>query len=191
MTEERGRKLETWIQIAGRLGCSLRQAMRYLDDPAFPVYRAGGSRHTRVFAYTRELEKWQHHRSLTTQKPNGQPSPAEDRLWQLAEEPAGPSSLVVQLTADEYVLGREPGAGIVIDDPRVSRRHARLCRIPAGYQLEDLHSRNGTFLNSRPVTEPVPLSPGDRINLGRGVTFIFQFLHAAETMDDDGPPSLP
>ncbi len=64
------------------------------------------------------------------------------------------------------VIGRSPGADIVIGDDFVSGRHARIS--PQGNEavLEDLGSTNGTILNNRRVTSPQALRPGDIIDIG-------------------------
>jgi pSer/pThr/pTyr-binding forkhead associated (FHA) protein len=62
-------------------------------------------------------------------------------------------------------LGRAPGCDFVLDDPTVSKHHARI-RCDAGPQIEDLHSTNGTYVNGRPVDGPTALRRGDRIALG-------------------------
>lgn len=64
------------------------------------------------------------------------------------------------------VIGRSPGADIVIGDDFVSGRHARVT--PSGTEaiLEDLGSTNGTILNARPVERPTSLRPGDTIDIG-------------------------
>jgi len=64
------------------------------------------------------------------------------------------------------VIGRSPGADIVIGDDFVSGRHARI--IPSGTEaiLEDLGSTNGTILNGQPVVRPTSLRPGDTIDIG-------------------------
>ena len=77
------------------------------------------------------------------------------------------------LDKDEFILGREAPADLVVSTPRVSRRHARITR-QGGYQLADLNSRNGTFVNGQPVTNgPWPLRDGDEIVLGGAVTLRF------------------
>src|SRR3954470_6328876 len=70
--------------------------------------------------------------------------------------------------ADELLLGREvEGAGALADDLQVSRRHARIARTEAGGLLiEDLGSRNGTFVNGQPVTEARRVDARDRITIG-------------------------
>jgi pSer/pThr/pTyr-binding forkhead associated (FHA) protein len=64
------------------------------------------------------------------------------------------------------VIGRSPGADIVIGDDFVSGRHARLAPSGDGAVLEDLGSTNGTVLNGSPVTSPRALQTGDAIDIG-------------------------
>ena len=64
------------------------------------------------------------------------------------------------------VVGRSPGADIVLGDDFVSGRHLRVS--PAGDAViaEDLGSTNGTLLNGRRLTTPTTLRPGDTIDIG-------------------------
>lgn len=64
------------------------------------------------------------------------------------------------------VIGRSPGADIVIGDDFVSGRHARVT--PSGNEalLEDLGSTNGTLLNGQRISGAHALRPGDRIDIG-------------------------
>lgn len=64
------------------------------------------------------------------------------------------------------VIGRSPGADIVIADDFVSARHARVTPTPAGAVLEDLGSTNGTVLDGVRISGVVPLAPGSMIQLG-------------------------
>jgi len=52
---------------------------------------------------------------------------------------------------DEYTVGRKPENDIVIDNPAVSGRHARIFRQAGAYVVEDLNSTNGTFLHDRKI----------------------------------------
>jgi DNA-binding response OmpR family regulator len=80
-----------------------------------------------------------------------------------------------RLEKDEYVIGREAPADLVIALPRISRRHARLTRAANGYALSDLDSRNGTFVNGAPIgSAPVPLKDGDQIVLGGTIELNFR-----------------
>ncbi|MEU6576888.1 FHA domain-containing protein [Streptomyces sp. NPDC046805] len=63
-------------------------------------------------------------------------------------------------------IGRAADSDLVIDDLIVSRRHAELCRHADGtYEIADLGSHNGTFLNGQPVTR-APIGPGDIVGIG-------------------------
>ena len=80
----------------------------------------------------------------------------------------GPSALmgVTVSVNGPVVIGRSPGADIVIGDDFVSGKHARISPAGDGAVLEDLGSTNGTILNGSPVTMPQQLRPGDAIDIG-------------------------
>lgn len=65
-------------------------------------------------------------------------------------------------------LGRSTRAGVVLDDPGVSRMHARFSRIAGAWVLADLTSKHGTFINAAALTpgEPTPVAVGDLIRIG-------------------------
>ena len=77
----------------------------------------------------------------------------------------GPESQV-GLVEGENVLGRGPDSVLWIDDDSVSRRHARIRVEKDSAALEDLDSRNGTFVGDRRIDVPAVLRDGDRIRLG-------------------------
>jgi len=64
------------------------------------------------------------------------------------------------------VIGRTPGADIVIADDFISSQHARVMPSGDGALLEDLGSTNGTILNGQRVSAPSLLDEGDEIELG-------------------------
>jgi FHA domain len=66
---------------------------------------------------------------------------------------------------EEVLIGRSSGCQIVIGEPTVSRRHARLRSRDGRWVLQDLGSTNGTFLNGRRVGR-CELRPGDLVLLG-------------------------
>lgn len=73
----------------------------------------------------------------------------------------------VPLDGDRLTIGRDQSNDIVLgDDLRVSRRHAMLERLAAGWSVSDLDSTNGTFVNGEPLSQPRPLYPGDEIEVG-------------------------
>jgi hypothetical protein len=63
-------------------------------------------------------------------------------------------------------IGRAKNAGVSLPDPEVSREHARLSSYDGVVYVEDLRSRNGTFLNGRRVTEAIEVREGDEIDVG-------------------------
>lgn len=70
------------------------------------------------------------------------------------------------LAAGEHALGRDPALDLSFDSTTVSRRHARIVIEPDAASIEDLGSKNGTFVNDRKVEAPTPLADGDVIRLG-------------------------
>ncbi len=65
----------------------------------------------------------------------------------------------------DAVIGREGFCDIVLMKRTVSRKHARVFFDGRQYQVEDLGSAHGTFLNGRRVSKATPLNDGDRINI--------------------------
>lgn len=96
--------------------------------------------------------------------------------------PDGALDSVWPLLDSEYTIGRAPSNAISIADGSVSSHHARIVRTPEGFILEDLQSRNGTFINGEKVTEKRALSDGDLIRLGK---VIMTFNLARETKAGD------
>lgn len=84
-------------------------------------------------------------------------------------DPPGHKGEVYPLT-DEVTVGRGGGCGIVLtEDQFVSTVHARLFRRGEGLYVEDLGSRNGTFVNGEQVQSPHRLRKGDRVQFGETV----------------------
>ena len=104
-----------------------------------------------------------------------------DREKLLREKPRAPKATLtvrdddrkqVSLGADPLAIGRDPQNDIVLDDRRVSRKHAEIRLRLGRYTLYDLQSTNGTYVNGRRVAEIV-LSDGDRVAIG-GVELHFR-----------------
>lgn len=70
-----------------------------------------------------------------------------------------------ELNGDSIVIGRSPSCELVLPDPLLSRRHARLFRRDERWYLEDLGSRNGTRLNGRALADATELEVGDVIEV--------------------------
>jgi class 3 adenylate cyclase len=71
--------------------------------------------------------------------------------------------------AGELTLGRSDDAGLVIDDPEISRAHAVLVQTPEGIEIRDLSSLNGTWVNGERINTPTLLGPGDVVKIGKTV----------------------
>jgi len=73
----------------------------------------------------------------------------------------------------ELILGREQStADLVLEDPGVSRLHARVLPDSGGVVVEDLGSSNGTYVNGHRISGPVELGTGDELQVGDTVVGI-------------------
>jgi DNA-binding winged helix-turn-helix (wHTH) protein len=97
-----------------------------------------------------------------TPSPGGRTAPnsSASRFWLIGED------LEFVLSQGENIVGRAPDADVRIVMPKVSRRHARIVVSDDSSVVEDLGSKNGTFIGDTPVDRPTPLSHGDMLRLG-------------------------
>lgn len=104
----------------------------------------------------------------------------------LLKSPGGaPPGETISLEGDLFVIGRDKDTcQIVIPHHAVSRRHAQLSRTNGLFYIEDLRSRNNTFVNSKQVTIRTLLKPEDKIKI---CDFLFRF-HDERVKE---PPPLP
>ncbi len=86
------------------------------------------------------------------------------------------------LTDDELSIGRDPSNQISLLDSLASRRHCVIRRDGEGFLLEDLDSRNSTFVNDVPVKER-RLTNGDQIRIGKSI-LVFQGLSLENSHDN-------
>ena len=78
---------------------------------------------------------------------------------------------VFQLDGGEFSVGRNPSNRLAVSDPSLSRQHCVIARRGDQFDIRDLDSRNGTFVNGVPVHERV-LAAGDEIQIGNSL-FLF------------------
>lgn len=71
----------------------------------------------------------------------------------------------LQLTEEVTTLGSVAGNTVVLADPAVSRKHVGIRRVDAAYELADLGSTNGVYVNGHRVAKKA-LEPGDVIRIG-------------------------
>ena len=81
---------------------------------------------------------------------------------------------VYPLEKGELFIGRDLSNDIVINDPEISRRHARLINQGSGFMVEDLGSTNGTFVNGQRLVGPNVLRPGDVVTFGERLSLVFE-----------------
>lgn len=103
-------------------------------------------------------------------RPGGVRVPAKLTLYPPQRAPR----FLVLADGESLDVGREPSCGLVVEDPRVSKRHAELRWTGQGWALHDLGSKNGTTVNARPA-DGVMLRDGDLLSLG-GLPARFELL---------------
>lgn len=85
----------------------------------------------------------------------------------------------ISLSEGDNVLGRDHQAVAWIDVYSVSRHHAKIVISGDQAWLEDLGSKNGTFLRGEEVKKPVPVADGDEIRIGTAVLTLRRFATAS------------
>ena len=84
-------------------------------------------------------------------------------LWRAAGSVVHPLGVAAQV-----VIGRDEACDVSFpDDPQVSRRHAVIERLPVGWSITDLSSRNGTVVGNERLMSSRPLEHRDEIRIGR------------------------
>jgi DNA-binding winged helix-turn-helix (wHTH) protein len=98
--------------------------------------------------------------AATDLTPQGRPSHDQVRCWIIWEWGQ------VGLPQGDHVLGRDADVAVWLESPTVSRHHARICITGPEATIEDLGSKNGTYLRGEPVVGRVSVMDGDEIRLG-------------------------
>jgi DNA-binding winged helix-turn-helix (wHTH) protein len=96
----------------------------------------------------------------------------------------------IALYEGDNLLGRDRDVAVWFDSVDVSRRHANISIAGDQAMLEDLDSRNGTFVGGERVTRPYRLADGDRIGLG-SVTVTFRVAAASGSTQSRRSPRAP
>jgi len=89
----------------------------------------------------------------------------------------------VQLLEGENVVGREADAALWIDHPLVSRRHARILIADGKATIEDLGSKNGTYVKGSRIDSSTRLADGDELRIGPE-TMVFRAMSSPTTQTE-------
>lgn len=95
------------------------------------------------------------------------PAPVPTRGWLVS------TGGETKLRDGHYVMGRDLRAHIRVHDPAVSRRHASITVAGDVVTVEDLGSRNGTWVNGVRLDKPHTLQDGDQLRVG-GISWLFR-----------------
>lgn len=98
----------------------------------------------------------------------GQAGPLNNQRWALRKT---------------MIVGREASCEIVVADRQVSRHHARFTVTSNGILLEDMGSKNGTYVNGQTIKEKVYLQDGDIVQIALAQKFIFLSSDATVPLD--------
>jgi pSer/pThr/pTyr-binding forkhead associated (FHA) protein len=129
-----------------------------------------------------ERRKWQSELALSISKARVENPPTAARM---AQDFAGALLVIVRPGKDKekvfvppdgsLVVGRDSNCDIVLDDPNISRRHARFAMADNSVSVSDLHSREGTKVNGKRIDGVVILVDGDIVAMG-AAEFVFHAL---------------
>src|SRR3954447_15655798 len=107
---------------------------------------------------------------------------------QLKISSGGNAGQTVEVTGDEFTIGREASADLVLNDGKASRRHAALKPLPDGRAtLYDLGSSNGTYVNGQRIQSTV-LNGNEKIQIGD--TVLEPVVPAAAPAGDGGATTV-
>jgi pSer/pThr/pTyr-binding forkhead associated (FHA) protein len=117
--------------------------------------------------------------------------PGQDVAMLILREGTGPRRQWT-LQGSVIVVGRSEDCHVVIDDRQASRHHARITQTEDGYALEDLGSKNGTYLNGQLLSVPALLQDGDEIGIAFAVRLAFVDAGATAPLvfDEELKPAL-
>jgi serine phosphatase RsbU (regulator of sigma subunit) len=95
-------------------------------------------------------------------------------MLRLQISPSQGTPFELPVDRDEMVIGRSMSSDVAINDRFLSRHQARLRRAGEAWLIEDLGSRNGTFVNGVRVDAPSTVKPGDTITMSASVIRVFE-----------------
>ncbi len=101
---------------------------------------------------------------------------------------------IYSLDAELMTIGRDPSNTIAVNDPEISRQHARLSSQGGKIVIEDNGSTNGTSINGKRISGPHVLKSGEMISFGEDIVFMFEALSFdpdATVLSSSSPAAAP
>ncbi len=117
-----------------------------------------------------------------------------DKSYQLVVRKGPKPGQVFSLSSSTISIGRDPMSDITLSDPEVSRYHAQMVETEAGYQIQDMGSTNGTYVDGERLgSSPLHLDAGKKILLGSSVVLEYQEVAEGDNLietklDSDNEP---
>jgi pSer/pThr/pTyr-binding forkhead associated (FHA) protein len=125
-------------------------------------------------------------RRLRQQSQSMEAAPVPGISLRLRQEDLEPDAeKVFRFSRSEVIIGRQSGSDLRLDDSTISAHHARLAYHHAQWWLEDLHSKNGTFLNQERVSSATVLTSGDALRCG-GVELEIDIAEGVANLEQEG-----
>jgi EAL domain-containing protein (putative c-di-GMP-specific phosphodiesterase class I) len=90
----------------------------------------------------------------------------ENKQWVLEAMADANRGWLVTVGSFPFIIGRDEECDLKLIDARISRRHCEIRRSGAYLWVRDLESKNGTFINNKPIKQAELLEPGDIISIG-------------------------
>jgi pSer/pThr/pTyr-binding forkhead associated (FHA) protein len=100
------------------------------------------------------------------------------------------NGIVFTIEEKKTLVGRSPHSQIIIPMPEVSRRHCEITEDDQGFWIEDIGSRNGTFVNGIRIDTRTKIKEGDRIGIA-GLKVLFSESKEPVTFFDTTPQKNP
>ncbi len=121
----------------------------------------------------------------TETMPEAPPSPGEGRRLAVVVEAEGSAEMALLRAGEPVVVGRTEPSDLRLDHPTLSRRHARFTRDADRIEVEDLGSRNGTWVGGRRV-DRARVEVGDEVMLGSTFACVHALGSSGQSMGVDG-----
>ena len=121
---------------------------------------------------------------MDTRSPENKPKSEKSNQFPVLIAQQGPLEGQRWNISRELNIGRSPDCEVLINDRQVSRYHARITQTNNWVELEDLESKNGTFIHGAPLSGKVMLTDGEIFQVAMVQKFVFYATDATMPLDD-------